>query len=160
MALEDPLIATIDRTWFGAGLTLETSAKLAAIAHAYEAPPDTVLLREGDDTRELGLVVRGRVSLTSAVPGHGPISLVTVETGDVFGWSVLVPPFRATSSARAVDRVSVVAFDGPRLRAAVRSDAALAAAVYQQLLEAVARRLIATRHQLFDLYRLDAHEPW
>jgi CRP/FNR family transcriptional regulator, cyclic AMP receptor protein len=160
MALEEPLIATIDRTWFGAGLNLETSAKLAAIAHAYDAPPDTVLLREGDETRELGLVIHGRVALASTVPGRGPISLVTVESGDVFGWSVLVPPFRATSTARAVDRVSVVAFDGARLRAAVRGDTALAAAVYQQLLEAVARRLVATRHQLFDLYRLDAYEPW
>jgi CRP/FNR family cyclic AMP-dependent transcriptional regulator len=160
MTLQEPLIATIDRTWFGAGLTLEATAKLAALAHAYDAPPDAVLLREGDETRELGLVVYGRVSLASQVPGRGPISLVTVEPGDIFGWSAVVPPFRATSTARAVERVSVVAFDGARLRAAMRTDPTLGMAVYKQLLEAVTRRLIATRHQLFDVYRLDAYEPW
>jgi CRP-like cAMP-binding protein len=160
MTVRDPLVATIDQTWFGSGLTPDALEKLAAIAHEYEAPPGALLLREEEETREMCLVVRGRVALSSQVPGRGPISLVTVEPGDVFGWSAVVPPFRATCSARAVDRVHVIAFDGARVRAAIRSDVALAAAVYQQLLKAVVRRLQATRHQLFDLYRLDIYEPW
>ena len=159
MGTPEPLIVTIDATWFGAGLSPKAKEKLAAIAHEYEAPAGTILLREDEETRELGLVIHGRVGLTTQVPGRGPVSLVTVEPGDVFGWSALVPPFRATSTARAIERVQVVAFEASRLRAAVRSDVDLAAAVYQQVLEAVARRLMATRHQLFDVYRLDTFEP-
>lgn len=159
MGTPEPLIVTIDATWFGAGLSSVAQQKLATIAHEYEAPAGTILLREDEETRELGLVIHGRVGLTTQVPGRGPVSLVTVEPGDVFGWSALVPPFRATSTARAIERVQVVAFEASRLRAAVRADADLAAAVYQQVLEAVARRLMATRHQLFDVYRLDTFEP-
>lgn len=160
MQKHEPLVAAIDATWFGAGLSQQSQQKLAAIAHEYEKPAGAVLLREGEETRELGLVIHGRVGLTTQVPGRGAISLVTVEPGDIFGWSAVVPPFRATSTCRATERVQVVAFDASQLRAAVRADAELAAAVYQQVLEAVARRLSATRVQLFDVYRLESYEPW
>lgn len=159
MAVRDPLLATIEATWFGAGLPSHALEKLAAIAHEYEAPPGAILLRDGEDTRELGVVIHGHVGLAVQIPGRGPLALLTVEPGDIFGWSALVPPFRATSTARAVDRVRVVAFEASRLRAAVRADVDLAAAVHQQVLEAVARRLLATRHQLVEIYRLDADEP-
>jgi hypothetical protein len=119
-----------------------------------------LLLKEGDETRELSLLVSGRVALTEHVPGRGSVTLMTVEPGDVFGWSALIPPFRATSTVVSLEPVKVIAFDGARLRAEVRSDMALAAGVYQQLLEAVARRMQATRHQLLDLYRAESSEPW
>ena len=44
---------------------------------------------------------------------------------------------------------------------ALREDPALAATVYPRVLEAVARRLGATRHQLLDLYAQEAERvPW
>ena len=156
----DPLISSIDATWFGAGLSAGSQARLAALAHEYQAPAGAHLLREGEDTREFSLLLYGRVSLSEHVPGRGAVTLLTVEPGDVFGWSAVVPPFRATSSVVAMEPVGVLAFDGAQLRSAVRSDVELAASLYQQVLEAVARRLVATRHQLLDLYRAEAAEPW
>jgi CRP-like cAMP-binding protein len=83
---------------------------------------------------------------------------MTVEPGDVVGWSALVPPYRATSTAVAVEPTRLLAFDGASLRKALQEDPALAATVYPRVLEAVARRLGATRHQLLDLYGRD-QEP-
>jgi len=156
----NPVISSIDATWFGAGLSTSTQARLASLAREYQAPAGSHLLREGEETRELSLLLYGRVSLNEHVPGRGSVTLLTVEPGDVFGWSAVVPPFRATSSVIAIEPVGVLAFDGAKLRAAVRADVDLAASLYQQVLEAVARRLLATRHQLLDLYRAEAVEPW
>ena len=47
--------------------------------------------------------------------------------------------------------------NGERFRALLRSDHALAASVYPRVLQAVARRLSATRLQLLDLF---AREEW
>ena len=50
------------------------------------------------------------------------------------------------------------AFDGARLRAAIPEDTELAAEIYRAVLEAVARRLGATRHQLLDLFGTEPAE--
>jgi CRP/FNR family cyclic AMP-dependent transcriptional regulator len=151
------LASTIDATWFGARLAPESQVRLADLARDYEAPARARLLREGDETRELSLLIRGRVVLSEHIPGRGSVALVTAEAGDVFGWTALMPPFRATSTVIAIGPVRVLAFDGARLRAAVRSDVALAASVYEQVLEAVARRLLAMRREL--VYRAETLDP-
>jgi CRP/FNR family cyclic AMP-dependent transcriptional regulator len=145
----DRLTSMIDATWFGAGLSAASRLRLAEFAREYEAEPGTVLLREGEETPELSLLVRGCVTLTAAVGGYGDLAFMTIEAGDIFGWSALLPPCRAAASVTALDPVHVLAFDGPRLRSAVRADPALAASIYQQVFEAVARRLLATRQRLF-----------
>jgi CRP/FNR family cyclic AMP-dependent transcriptional regulator len=83
-----------------------------------------------------------------------------VEPGDVFGWSALITPFKATSTVVSLEPVKVIAFDAASLREEVRSDCELAAGIYPKLLEALARRLGATRHQLLDLYGSEQTEPW
>lgn len=150
----------IDATWFGSGMPAKTLKRLAECAREYEAPERARLLREGDETRELSVLVEGRVALTEHVAGRGSVTLMTVEPGDVFGWSALIAPYKATSTVVSLEPVKVVAFDGTRLREAVRSDCALAAAIHPKLLEALARRLLATRHQLLDLYGSQQGEPW
>lgn len=154
------LLASLEGTWFGAGLSADSREHLAELARDYEAPARTRLLKEGEETSELGLLLSGRVALTELVPGRGSVTLMTVEPGDIFGWSAIIPPYRATSTVVSLEPVRVLACDGVRLRAALRADCVLAATVYQQILEAVARRLLATRHQLLDLYGAEANQPW
>jgi CRP/FNR family cyclic AMP-dependent transcriptional regulator len=154
------LVSEIDDTWFGSGLSKGIKERLAGMAREYEAPARARLLREGDDTRELSVLVEGRVALTEHVAGRGSVTLMTVEPGDVFGWSALIAPFKATSTVVSLEPVKVIAFDGDALRDGVRNDCALAAGIYPKLLEALARRLGATRHQLLDLYGSEQTEPW
>jgi CRP/FNR family cyclic AMP-dependent transcriptional regulator len=152
----ETLTSTIDATWFGAGLSAATQSRLAGLAREYEAPAQARLLREGEETREFSLLIHGRVAISELLPGRGPVVLLTVEPGDIFGWSALVPPFQATSTVIALEPVRVLAFDGARLRAAVRADVQLAAGLYEQVLEAVARRLLATLRELLELHRANA----
>jgi CRP-like cAMP-binding protein len=156
----DALVMAIDATWFGSGLSRGVKERLAGMARLYEAPARARLLREGEDTRELSVLVEGRVALSEHVAGRGSVTLMTVEPGDVFGWSTLIEPYKATSTVVSLEPVRVVAFDGTLLRDRVRTDCELAAGIYPRLLEALARRLGATRHQLLDLYGSEQSEPW
>lgn len=155
----DGLGSRIGETWFGLGLTPGLAERLVAFARDYEAPARTRLLREGDTSLELGVVESGRVALTEVVPARGPLTLMTVEEGDVFGWSAIVEPFTAISTVTALEPVRIIAFDGPRLRDAMEKDHELAAYVRAKLLQALARRLKATRHQLLDVYGAGLVEP-
>jgi CRP-like cAMP-binding protein len=154
------LVSELEATWFGSGLSRGVRERLAGMARRYEAPAQTRLLREGEDTQELSVLVAGRVALSEHVAGRGSVTLMTVEPGDVFGWSALIAPFKATSTVVSLEPVTVIAFDGTLLRERVRADCELAAGIYPKILEALSRRLGATRHQLLDLYGSERSEPW
>jgi len=155
-------LADLGSGWFGSGLSphaLERLAECCAATASY--PAGATIMREGSATDPFGIVTSGRVALRLLVPERGPVTILTVEPGDIIGWSALVPPYRATSTAVATEPTTVLAFDLRRLRAVLREDPALAATLYPRVLEAVARRLTATRHQLLDLYGREAESvPW
>lgn len=158
----EPSVATeLGTAWFGAGLSPHAISRLAESASMHTYLAGDVVMREGDETHDFGIVTAGRVALRLLVPERGAVTILTVEPGDVVGWSALVPPHRATSTAVAVEPTRVLQFDAPALRRALREDPDLAATVYPRVLEAMARRLGATRHQLLDLYTPEAERvPW
>ena len=139
--------------WFGAGLPDAARAQLAELA-------EMTSFAAGGPVGSLGTVVDGRLAIRLKVPGRDVVTVLTVEPGDLIGWSALVPPHRATSTIVALEPTTIVAFDGSRLRAALDADPRLAAAVLPRVLDAVARRLTATRTQLLDLFARTEGEPW
>ena len=147
-------------TWFGTRLPEAALVRLETLARPASYAVGAEILREGDPTRDLGVVVRGRVALRLRVPERGPTSILTVEEGDIIGWSVVIPPNRATSSVIALAPTDLLLIDGTALRAALDADPVLAAAVYRSLLEALANRLRGTRMQLLDLFSRPMDEPW
>jgi CRP-like cAMP-binding protein len=161
MSSERSVLTELGTAWFGAGLSPHALGRLAECASVQAHANGDVVMREGDESHPFGIVAAGRVALRLLVPERGAVTILTVEPGDVVGWSALVPPYRATSTAVAVEATRLIRFEVPALRRALREDPALAATVYPRLLEAVARRLGATRHQLLDLYAQEAERvPW
>jgi CRP/FNR family cyclic AMP-dependent transcriptional regulator len=156
---ERSLADALRETWFGADLAPETATRLAACAYLQVLPAGRELFHEGSESRELGVLRSGRIALRVHVPERGQVTILTVETGDIVGWSAIVPPYRATSTGIALEEVEVLVFDGPSLRELL-ADPALAAAFYPRVLQAVARRLNATRVQLLDLFGPERTEPW
>ena len=160
--MTDPaaLAAGIRATWFGADLSDDCLDRLASMAREYETPARTRLLREGDETRELSILADGRIALTEHVAGRGSVTLMSAEPGDVFGWTAIIPPYRATATVVSLEPVRVIAIEAEPLRAELKSNCVLAAGVYPRLAEALARRLDATRQQLLDLYGSEQRAPW
>jgi CRP-like cAMP-binding protein len=119
-----------------------------------------VLLREGGPADDLGIVQDGRLAIRLRVPGRGETTILTVERGDIVGWSALVPPHRSTSTVVAVVPTTMLLIDGAALRAELEADPATAAPVYRAVLGAMSRRLTETRLQLLDLFTTSGMEPW
>lgn len=153
-------IDAVRETPFLAGLGPAERRRVAEIARMVAVEPGSILLREGDATTHLGIVRRGRVALRTHVPGRGAVTVLTVEAGDIFGWSAVVPPFRATSTAVTVEPTEALLFEAYAIREALEHDDELAAALYPRLLHVVARRLEATRLQLLDLFGTREDRPW
>jgi CRP-like cAMP-binding protein len=141
----------IASTWFGAGLPAASARRLAAIGRHIDAEPGETLLTEGQPASALHLVLEGRVGIVARLPGQGEATLMTIEPGDIVGWSALLAPMPATATARVIERARLVTFPRDGLRSALDGDPALAAVVYRQALDAVSRRLLAALHQLLDL---------
>ncbi len=150
-------VKALSESWFGAGLSPEAIARLASIAQIREVEAGAAVHREGQVSEALGIVLAGRVALRMLVPERGMVTILTVEPGDIVGWSAVVPPHRSTSDGVAIEPVRLLELPGDRLRGLLRADHALAASVYPRILQAVARRLAATRFQLLDLF---ARESW
>ena len=146
--------------WLTTELRLETRLALADLGRLAGVEAGAVLTREGEPNDTVGIVLRGRIALRLRVPERGSVTILTVEPGDIVGWSALVPPHRASSTAVALVPSDLALFDGAALRMALAEDAQLAAEVYPLLLNAVARRLEGTRLQLLDLFSQRWVEPW
>jgi CRP-like cAMP-binding protein len=143
-----------------AGLGHPERRRLAGLCQVLRAEPGDILLREGSPTTGLGIVRSGRIALRVQVPGRGSTTVLTVEAGDVYGWSAVVPPYRATSTAIAIEPSEVLVCEARALRDALDEDEDLAAALYPRILQAVARRLEATRLQLLDVFGRAEEQAW
>ena len=135
--------------------------RLLEIAQLASHAPGAVVIREGLPVEALGIVVEGRVAIRPSVPGRPVTTILTVEPGDCIGWSALVSPYRATASVIALEPATILAFESAALRAALEAEPELAALVLRRVLEAVGRRLQATRTQLLDLlFAQSTSETW
>ena len=161
--LATPAAAADQNMWAGTDLEplgeLER-ARLAPIAATVEYEPGAVILHEGRPTAFLGVLTAGRIALRLQVPARGPYVVVTLEPGDAFGWSALVPPHRATSDAVALTPVRALALDAERLRDLLRDDHELAAQLLPIVLRCVSDRLTTSWHQLLDLFGMRGVGPW
>ncbi len=110
------------------------------------------LFREGEPADVFYLVRRGRVALELYVPARGPITVETVDAGDVVGWSWLFPPYTWHFDARAVGPVRAIAVDGACIREKCDDDPALGYELMRRFSAVLLDRLNATQLRLVDLY--------
>ena len=136
-----------------ARLSPEHFTYLKGITTLLEAPPGTVIFREGDPQDDLYIVVEGRVALEIYVPGRGRLRLLTLEPMEVFGWSSVVPQVRRrTATAVAVVPTRLAAMDATALLRLCDEKPDLGCLVMRRLSHVIAKRLLTTRLQLLDIY--------
>lgn len=157
--MTETLCALLTQTWFAADMPEDICERLSAIAEVKEYPAGAVVVSEGAACRELGVILHGRIALRLALPGVGEQTILTIDDGDLFGWSALLPESIATSTGVTLVPTTALVFDREPLAALIAASPEIASAIYPRVLVAVTRRLQATRTQLLDLYR-PGHEPW
>jgi CRP-like cAMP-binding protein len=142
-------------------LTNGARRSLATLEQRVTFDAGATVLSEGRPAPFLGVVEAGRVALRLRVPGRNePATIVTIEPGELVGWSAVVAPYRATVDAIATQPTTILAFDAARLRERLATDHDLAADLLPVVLESVAGRLAGSWHQLLDLFAPHETEPW
>jgi len=146
------LKSIIERHPFFQGLGTEHLDLLTGCARNQVFREGEVVFREGDRADTFFLVRHGRIALEIHAPGREPLTIGTVQDGEVFGASWLIPPFERQFDARAVTLVRVLALDGSCLRDKCDQDPLLGYQLMQRFAAVLVRRLQATRYQLLDVF--------
>jgi CRP/FNR family transcriptional regulator, cyclic AMP receptor protein len=134
------------------GLTDGERALLAGCGGNVHFAAGERLFREGEPAETFFLVRHGSVALEAFVPTRGPVTIETIEAGEVLGWSWLFPPYRWHFDARALSTVRATAFDGVCLRGKCESDPRLGYRLMERFAQVLIERLQWTRLRLLDVY--------
>lgn len=137
-----------------ADLTLITSCARNVRFQAGES-----IAREGAPADSFFLIREGRVAMRIPTPQGGPLTIETLDAGEVVGWSWLLPPHVWHFDATAVTPVRALAMDGRCLRDKCDADPRLGYDLMKRFSLIMAERLTATRLQLMDLYGTNQSQP-
>jgi CRP-like cAMP-binding protein len=110
------------------------------------------LFHEGEPADWFYLLRHGRVALQITAPGRGAITLQTVPQGEIVGVSWLIPPYRWTSDARAIEDSRAIAINAACLREKCDADHDLGYEMMRRFMPVLIQRLQATRLQILDVY--------
>ncbi|HEU5277992.1 MAG TPA: cyclic nucleotide-binding domain-containing protein [Gaiellaceae bacterium] len=135
-----------------AGVSPDQLSLLAGCASNVHFAEGAVLFREGDPADVFYAVRHGSVALELFVPARGPVTIETLESGEVVGWSWLFPPYRWHFDARALTPIRATAFDGACLRGKCEQDPALGYDLMSRFAQVLIERLQWTRLRLLDVY--------
>ena len=113
--------------------------------------PDDYLFREGDEAKKFFLVSHGRVAVELDVNFQSRI-VMTLEPGQLVGWSWLLPPYRYKTAARAVEMTRAICFDGKCLRDKCEADPFLGYVLMKRFVRDLERRLYRAWMQVGDMY--------
>jgi CRP-like cAMP-binding protein len=117
-----------------------------------------IILREGEPADKFFLVREGKVALQINIPQHEPIIIQTVESGDILGWSWLIPPHQYRFTCRAVENTRAVALDGKCLRNKCEENHDLGYELLKRLAGVFTKRLEVTRRQLINIYSVSPEQ--
>jgi len=114
--------------------------------------PGDYIFRYGMEANQFYLLRDGKVALQITAPGRGTISILTLEEGEILGWSWLVPPYRWKFDAQAQGPTRAIALDGKCLRKKMEEDHDLGYEMYKRFAKVMEERMEATRLQLLNIY--------
>lgn len=119
----------LQRYQFFAGLSSDQIASLAQLAEEITVEPGSYLFYEGGSITSLYIALEGRIAISLSLPEVGGAAIIPLPSarkrevtvsmagaGDLFAWSSLVPPYKATSNARALSRCRAIAIGAVELR--------------------------------------------
>jgi len=123
-----------------------------SICRIEESKQDTVICTENTESTEMYIVDSGRVNLEIEAVPEMILQVSSLKRNEVFGWETLVPPYRYTTTARAVTDSELIVLEGEKMRKLCETYPDICARVMEQVVRIAADQLAATRQQMFMLY--------
>jgi len=110
------------------------------------------IVKEGEPALKFFLILKGRVSIEMLSPEGKHFSIQTLTTGEIVGWSWMVPPYRSQFSVRALEATEMLMMDGESLKKRSEKDHDFGYELFQRLVNIFTQRLQAARQHLIALY--------
>jgi CRP-like cAMP-binding protein len=118
--------------------------------------PGKFIFRDGGPADHFYIIRQGKVAVEIHSPGRGPITIETLEDGDVLGWSWLIPPYEWHFDSRAITLTRAIALDGKCLRTKFDQDHHLGYEMMKRFADIMVQRVEATTLQLLNVYDVKA----
>jgi CRP/FNR family cyclic AMP-dependent transcriptional regulator len=134
------------------GLSTQQQAAIFAFAESVSFDTGQYIFHQGGAADRFYVITGGKVSLEMSDPGRGSLVVQTLTAGDVLGWSWIVKPYTWHFDARAIEPVTLLAFDAARIRWLFEAEYELGYRMVGRFMEILVQRLQATRLQLMDVY--------
>lgn len=142
-----------------ASLDAHTRRRLAELGQIREYSAGAVLFREGAQADRVYVVIAGHVALDMHVAGRGDARILTVGPGELLAWSALVGAGRLTATATSLEATRVIEYPAQELERVAEEDRNFGFEWMRVVAASLARRLIATRLQLLDLFAPSGSSP-
>jgi CRP/FNR family transcriptional regulator, cyclic AMP receptor protein len=110
------------------------------------------IYRHGEEANQFYILRQGKVALEVCPPGKTPVTVQTVNEGEILGWAWFVPPYHWHFDALATESTLAIALDGKCLRGKCEEDKNLGYELLKRLLPVIGGTMEATRLQLVDVY--------
>ncbi len=142
---------------FFGGLSHQQIVGLAKVSSEITVEANHYFFHEGDELDNAYLVLEGAVAVVFKVPDRGvpqnlsaqltgnlqttDVVISSIGPGEIFGWSALVYPYKATASGKAATRCRVVVFDCRELRRMFDGDCQFGYLMIQKITQVIRNRL-------------------
>jgi CRP-like cAMP-binding protein len=123
----------------------------ASVVRVQDFAEGATVFAENSASTEMYVVDSGRVNLEIEAVPDTRLQVSSLKRNEVFGWEAIVPPFKYTSTAKAVANSSLVVLDGAQMRVLCEKHPDVCARVMEHVVRIAADQLAATRQQMFML---------
>jgi CRP/FNR family transcriptional regulator, cyclic AMP receptor protein len=150
--MAESLVDALRKIQFLRDVDDEFLARLAPLARTVLVPAGAVLFRQGDPAKSFYLLLEGSASLEFCAPAVGCKRILTIEAGELLGWSPVLGQSRMTATARVIADAVAVELNSAGCLALCESEPRFGYELMKRTALALAKRLNATRLQLVNVY--------
>ncbi|MFW6056385.1 MAG: cyclic nucleotide-binding domain-containing protein [Chloroflexota bacterium] len=129
----------------------ELEMVLSSVVRVQEFPEGKVIFSENEESTNMYVVDSGRVNLDIEAIPDTHVQVASLTRNSVFGWETLVPPYKYTSTAKAVTGSNLIELDGNKMRSLCETHPDICARVMERVVRIAADQLASTRQQMFML---------
>jgi CRP-like cAMP-binding protein len=126
--------------------------RLMSLAREVSFPEDTRIFEAGGTADRFWVIRSGAVSLTQRVTSLQRVTVASLGSGDLLGWSWLFPPYQWDFGAEAFSPVRAYEFDAAAVLRLCEEDPQLGLSLVRFVAEILAHRLETTRGKLMEQY--------
>ncbi|KND28897.1 cyclic nucleotide-binding domain-containing protein [Streptomyces acidiscabies] len=126
---------------------------LLTLAEEVAFPEDTRIFEAGGPADRFWVIRSGAVSLDQQVTSQQRVTVASLGSGDLLGWSWLFPPYEWDFGAEAFSPVRAYEFEAEPVLRLCEEDPALGLPLVRLVAEILAYRLEMTRGRLLEAHK-------